>query len=85
MPGSHGCGHTRSSPATCVGPQENLERQRIKAMLAQWDAEQPGRVDNIARALRNVTPSHLADPALSDFAGLKRSATLMPLKDLTAA
>ena len=72
-------------PCDLCGSQENLERQRVKAILAQWDAEQPGRVDNIARALRHVTPSHLADPALSDFAGLSRTAALMPLKDVTAA
>ena len=72
-------------PCDLCGSQENLQRQIIKGMLAQWDAEQPGRVDNIARALRHVTPSHLADPGLADFAGLRRTATLVPAKELTAA
>lgn len=72
-------------PCDLCGAQENLERQAIKGLLAQWDAAHPGRVDNIARALRHVTPTHLADRALTDFAGLRRSATLMPVKDLTAA
>ena len=72
-------------PCDLCGSQENLERERIKAMLAQWDAAQPGRVDSIARALRYVTPSHLADPALMDFASLKRTANLMTVRDLTAA
>ena len=72
-------------PCDLCGSQENLERQRIKRMLAGWDAEHPGRVDNIARALRHTTPSHLADPALTDFAGLQRTIALMPVKDLTAA
>ena len=40
-------------------------------MLDAWDREQPGRVDNILRALGNVTPSHLADPSLFDFAALR--------------
>lgn len=72
-------------PCDLCGSQENLERKRIKAMLAQWDGEQPGRVDSIARALRHVTPSHLADQALTDFAALERTTALMPVKDLTAA
>ncbi len=69
-------------PCNLCGSQENLKRQVIKAMLAQWDAEQPGRVDNIARALRHVTPSHLADRALMDFVGLSRSAALMPIRNV---
>jgi len=57
-------------PCNLCGSQENLQRQAIKAMLTQWDQAQPGRVENIARSLANVTPSHLADPALFDFQGL---------------
>lgn len=72
-------------PCDLCGSQENLQRQVIKRMLAQWDAEQPGRVDSIARAIKNVTPSHLGDPALMDFASLQRTAGLVPLKELTAA
>ena len=71
-------------PCDLCGSQENLQRQVIKAMLAQWDAEQPGRVDNIARALRHVTPTHLADRTLNDFMGLRRSVALMPVQDVTA-
>ena len=71
-------------PCDLCGSQDNLQRQMVKAMLAQWDAAHPGRVDNIARALRHVTPSHLADQALMDFQALCRTAELMPLKDLTA-
>lgn len=52
------------------GSQENLQRQAIKAMLRQWEKQFPGRVESIFAALRNVAPSHLADPALFDFAGL---------------
>ena len=40
-------------------------------MLADWDRSHPGRVDNIGRSINNVTPSHLGDRALFDFAGLK--------------
>jgi tRNA 2-thiocytidine biosynthesis protein TtcA len=39
-------------------------------MLRNWDERNPGRVENIARSLRNVSPSQLADPALFDFGSL---------------
>ncbi len=58
-------------PCNLCGSQANLQRQRIKRMLAEWEREQPGRVDNIARALANVVPSHLLDTALFDFASLR--------------
>ena len=69
-------------PCDLCGSQANLERQSIKAMLAAWDAASPGRVDNIARALRHVTASHLADGALVDFRGLKRRSEALPTVDL---
>ncbi len=65
-------------PCNLCGSQENLQRQNIKAMLTEWDRQQPGRVENIARALRNVAPSHLGDLGLFDFPGLKAD-TLIPL------
>lgn len=61
-------------PCNLCGSQENLQRQAIKAMLMEWDRAQPGRVENIARSIARVTPSHLADPALFDFQGLSLSA-----------
>jgi len=57
-------------PCTLCGSQPNLQRQVIKEMLRQWDEKFPGRVDNIFRAIQSVTPSHLADRNLFDFAGL---------------
>jgi tRNA 2-thiocytidine biosynthesis protein TtcA len=57
-------------PCNLCGSQENLQRQAIKAMLRQWERQFPGRVENMFAALQNVAPSHLADPALFDFAGL---------------
>jgi tRNA 2-thiocytidine biosynthesis protein TtcA len=39
-------------------------------MLKQWDETSPGRVQNIFNALGRVTPSHLLDRGLFDFAGL---------------
>ncbi len=57
-------------PCTLCGSQETLQRQRAKEMLARWDREWPGRSETIFNALQNVTPSHLADTALFDFAAL---------------
>jgi tRNA 2-thiocytidine biosynthesis protein TtcA len=61
-------------PCNLCGSQENLQRKAIKAMLAEWDAKFPGRVENIFRALGNVAPSQLADRSLFDFAGLGANA-----------
>lgn len=57
-------------PCDLCGSQKNLERAKIKAMMAEWEREQPGRVDNIARGLRSVVPSHLADENIFDFVQL---------------
>lgn len=61
-------------PCNLCGSQENLQRQKVKAMLAEWEREQPGRVNNIFRAMSNVEPSHLADTSLYDFKGLSQAA-----------
>ena len=58
-------------PCNLCGSQENLKRREIKKMIAKWEVEDPGRADRIFRSLQNVTPSHLADRALFDFAALK--------------
>ena len=63
-------------PCNLCGSQENLQRQAVKAMLTQWDEAQPGRVENIARALANVAPSHLYDRDLFDFENLQRDALI---------
>jgi len=60
-------------PCDLCGSQENLQRQKVKGMLKAWELEQPGRVNNIFRALTNVEPSHLADTALYDFKSLTQS------------
>ncbi|MFT3906301.1 MAG: tRNA 2-thiocytidine(32) synthetase TtcA [Steroidobacteraceae bacterium] len=62
-------------PCTLCGSQPNLQRAQIKRMLADWEREQPGRIESIFSALRNVVPAHLADTRLHDFAGLAASAT----------
>ena len=57
-------------PCNLCGSQENLQRKAIKAMLADWDRQHPGRVENVFRAIGDVSPSQLADTALFDFAAL---------------
>jgi tRNA 2-thiocytidine biosynthesis protein TtcA len=72
-------------PCNLCGSQENMQRQIIKEMCGRWDEIQPGRVENIARAMQNVVPSHLADPNLFDFADLNQQLRLLPLADRTAS
>jgi len=77
-------------PCNLCGSQENLQRQMIKQMLQDWDQLQPGRVENIARSLAHVVPSHLADLQLFDFAGLQleqaspAAAQFIDVMDVTA-
>ncbi|HZV62580.1 MAG TPA: tRNA 2-thiocytidine(32) synthetase TtcA [Methylophilaceae bacterium] len=60
-------------PCDLCGSQENLQRQKVKDMLHAWEREQPGRVNNIFRAITNVEPSHLADFGLYDFKSLSNA------------
>jgi tRNA 2-thiocytidine biosynthesis protein TtcA len=57
-------------PCTLCGSQENLQRKQVGEMLREWDKRFPGRLDNMASALQNVVPSHLADGTAFDFKGL---------------
>ena len=57
-------------PCRLCGSQDNLQRVAIKRMLADWEREFPGRTETIFSALRNVSPSHLADGSVFDFPGL---------------
>jgi tRNA 2-thiocytidine biosynthesis protein TtcA len=61
-------------PCNLCGSQENMKRREIKAMLASWEVEDPGRTDRLFRSLQNVTPSHLADRGLFDFESLTAAA-----------
>jgi tRNA 2-thiocytidine biosynthesis protein TtcA len=57
-------------PCNLCGSQTNLQRQAIKEMLAHWQRRHPGRIENIFRAIANVSPSQLADRELFDFVNL---------------
>lgn len=71
-------------PCNLCGSQDNLQRQVIKEMLRSWDAQHPGRVENIARSIDNITLSHLGDTRLYDFEGLQTQARdeRIPLVDI---
>ena len=58
-------------PCNLCGAQENLQRQNIKEMLANWERQYPGRSQTIFTAMQSVKPSHLLDRELFDFVQLK--------------
>ncbi len=58
-------------PCNLCGSQDGLQRVQIKRMLAEWEKQHPGRLDNIFRSLQSVSPSQLADTALFDFDSLR--------------
>lgn len=59
-------------PCNLCGSQENMQRQVVKDMLQGWERSHPGRLDSIFRAIRNVSPSQLADTNLFDFINLEQ-------------
>ncbi|MGD1909050.1 MAG: tRNA 2-thiocytidine(32) synthetase TtcA [Leptolyngbyaceae cyanobacterium] len=69
-------------PCNLCGSQANLERVRIKDMLAAWERESPGRTDSLFRSLQHVVPSHLADNTLQDFGQLDAQRLPEPDRDL---
>lgn len=54
-------------PCNLCGSQPNLQRQNMKHMLADWEANDPNRITSMLTALGNVVPSHLLDKSLYDF------------------
>jgi len=58
-------------PCDLCGSQEGLERNAMKAMLDDIERRMPGRKDVMIRALGNIRASHMLDPKLFDFMGLK--------------
>lgn len=57
-------------PCNLCGSQDNLQRQKIKEMMADWDRRYPGRTESVFTAMQNIVPSHLADTNAFDFVGL---------------
>ena len=65
-------------PCNLCGSQDGLQRQQVKAMLADWERSAPGRVETIFKAMGNLAPSQLADRSLFDFAGLSPDGAVAP-------
>jgi tRNA 2-thiocytidine biosynthesis protein TtcA len=57
-------------PCNLCGSQPNLQRQAMKALLGEWEKENPGRLASMMSALGNTSPSHLLDRRYYDFAGI---------------
>lgn len=57
-------------PCNLCGSQTNLERVRIKTMLAEWERETPNRVVSIFKSMQRVTRSHMLDTDLYDFSSM---------------
>ncbi|MDG1803932.1 tRNA 2-thiocytidine(32) synthetase TtcA [Flavicella sp.] len=58
-------------PCNLCGSQENLQRKKVKQMIADWETEFPDRSSIMMNALSNVFPSHLLDKNLYNFKELK--------------
>ncbi|WP_153110739.1 tRNA 2-thiocytidine(32) synthetase TtcA [Propionivibrio limicola] len=63
-------------PCNLCGSQSNLQRQKVREMMAEWDKRYPGRTESVFTALQNIVPSHLADTSMYDFKGLKTGGDL---------
>ena len=73
-------------PCNLCGSQENLQRQVIKDMLHSWEKQYPGRTETLFSAIKNVTPSQLADTSLFNFTDLRadKNAPVEPTVDKCA-
>ncbi|HEY5762616.1 MAG TPA: tRNA 2-thiocytidine(32) synthetase TtcA [Rhodocyclaceae bacterium] len=58
-------------PCNLCGSQDNLQRQKVREMVDDWERRFPGRIEAVLTALQNVVPSHLADHRLFDFSSLQ--------------
>ncbi len=58
-------------PCNLCGSQENLQRKKVKQMIADWEVDFPNRNAIMMNALQNVFPSHLLDKNLYDFENLE--------------
>jgi tRNA 2-thiocytidine biosynthesis protein TtcA len=65
-------------PCTLCGSQENLQRKQVGALLRDWEKRFPGRIESIFNALGNVTPTHLLDRVLNDFAAVRATGIASP-------
>jgi tRNA 2-thiocytidine biosynthesis protein TtcA len=69
-------------PCDLCGSQEHLQRRQMRQMLQDWERRYPGRAQTIFNALGRVVPSHLMDPELFDFRGLRPTGVVDPAGDV---
>ena len=62
-------------PCNLCGSQTNLQRQKIKQLIKDWEINYPNRKAIIFRSLQNISPSHLLDRKIYNFQ------KLTPLED----
>jgi len=62
-------------PCRLCGSQENLARNRVKALIGELARDNPKVPSNILGAMANVQPSQLMDKDLWDFAALDAACT----------
>ena len=58
-------------PCNLCGSQDNLQRQKIKEMMHDWDKRFPGRTESVLTAMQNIVHSHHADIKLLNIRVLK--------------
>ena len=68
-------------PCTLCGSQDNLQRVQIKRMINDWDRQYPGRIDNMASAMGNITLSHMMDRKLFPFETIRPNGQADPAGD----
>lgn len=59
-------------PCTLCGSQDNMQRQKIKKMLIDWNKQNPGRTESIFSSIQNIVPSHLLDTDAFDFSHFRK-------------
>jgi tRNA 2-thiocytidine biosynthesis protein TtcA len=60
-------------PCSLCGSQDNMQRQKIKQMLIEWNKQNPGRTESIFSSIQNIVPSHLLDTDAFEFSHLGNS------------
>jgi len=68
-------------PCTLCGSQDNLQRVQVKKMLHGWERQYPGRIDNMATAMGNISLSHLMDRTLFPFTTIAPTGRADPAGD----
>ena len=54
-------------PCNLCGSQTNMQRQKVKKMLIDWEEKYPNRKAIIFNALKNISPSHMLDHDIFNF------------------